>query len=139
MEQELITLQASVQLTSGPADLSLFAKWQANTYLISYNGNGATGGSAPDGGTYVTGGSTYTIAANRSGADGFSKTGFTFAGWNTAANGGGTDKLENATGFTTATDVVFYAKWSATSYTVSYASGDNAVSPPITINQCLRI
>ena len=114
---------------AAPADLALFAKWQANTYLISYNGNGATGGSAPDSGTYVTGGSTYTVAANRSGTDAFSKTGFTFAGWNTAANGGGTDKSENATGFTTASDVVFYAKWTAASFAVTYDTDGGSNAP----------
>jgi uncharacterized repeat protein (TIGR02543 family) len=114
---------------SAPADLALFAKWQANTYLISYNGNGATGGSAPNGGTYVTGGSAYTVAANRSGTDAFSKSGFTFAGWNTAANGGGTDKSENATGFTTTTDVVFYAKWTAASFAVTYNTDGGGNAP----------
>jgi uncharacterized repeat protein (TIGR02543 family) len=114
---------------SAPADLALFAKWQANTYLISYNGNGATGGTAPGNGTYVTGAvNPYTVSTN-SGT--LAKTGFTFDNWYTTSTGsGGTAYTAGSGTLTTTSDLILYAKWSAASYTVSYASGDNAVSAP---------
>ena len=114
---------------SAPADLALFAKWQANTYLISYNGNGATGGTAPGNDTYVTGAvNPYTVSTN-SGT--LTKTGFTFDNWYTTSTGSGGTAYTAGTGtLTTTSDLILYAKWSAASYTVSYASGDNAVSAP---------
>ena len=114
---------------SAPADLALFAKWQANTYLISYNGNGATGGTAPGNDTYVTGAvNPYTVSTN-SGT--LAKTGFTFDNWYTTSTGSGGTAYTAGTGtLTTTSDLILYAKWSAASYTVSYASGDNAVSAP---------
>jgi uncharacterized repeat protein (TIGR02543 family) len=112
-----VTYPAGGTVTVGTANIPFTAVWLGNTNTITYNGNGATGGTAPSNGTHVTGGSTYTVASN-SGT--LAKTGFTFAGWNTAANGSGDDKAENATGFTTTSDITLYAKWSAASYVVTY-------------------
>lgn len=52
-----------------------------NTYTVRYNGNGNTGGS--------TANSTHTYDTNGNlSANGFTKTGYTFAGWSTSPNGG---------------------------------------------------
>ncbi len=112
-----VTYPAGGTVTVGTANIPFTAVWLGNTNTITYNGNGATGGTAPSNGTHVTGGSTYTVASN---SGSLAKTGFTFAGWNTAANGSGDDKAENATGFTTTSDITLYAKWSAASYVVTY-------------------
>ena len=112
-----VTYPGGGTFTIGDGDAAFTAVWLGNTNTITYNGNGATGGTAPSNGIYITGGSTYTVASN-SGT--FAKTGFTFAGWNTAANGSGDDKAENATGFTTTSNITLYAKWSAASYVVTY-------------------
>ena len=50
------------------------------------------------------------------------KTDYTFAGWNTAADGTGTDYAADAT-FTITADTTLYAKWTAnaaTTYSVTY-------------------
>jgi uncharacterized repeat protein (TIGR02543 family) len=110
-----------------PANVILYAKWQPGTYTITYNGSGATGGATPASGSFTTGG-TYSIPANSGGN--LVKTGFTFAGWSTEANGGGIPYADAATTLTTTSDVILYAKWSATSYTVTYALNGGTSSLP---------
>jgi len=81
---------AGVSITP-TANVTLYAKW---TSTISYDGNTNTGGAVPNSTTAVSSAAITKLAQN----DGSSvspnvpltKTGFTFAGWNTAANGSGT-------------------------------------------------
>ena len=100
-----------------PDNVILYAKWQPGVYTVTYNGNGATGGATPSNGSFTTGGS-YSIPANSVGN--LAKAGFSFAGWSTAANGGGTSYADAATTLTTTSDVILYANWSAASYAVTY-------------------
>lgn len=70
----------------GTADVTLYAQWN-RTYTVTYDANGAMGGSVPtDSGIYEQGQSV-TALGN---IGGLMRTGYTFAGWNTAANGSGT-------------------------------------------------
>jgi len=105
------------------ADVTFGAIWSANTYTISYNGNGNTGGSTASG-SYTTGGSAYTIAAN-----GFTRTGHTFAGWNTAANGTGTSYTAGVSTYSTLANLVLYAQWTAVSYTITWSPNGGSVTP----------
>lgn len=58
---------------------TLVAEWTANTYTIKYNGNGNTGGS--------TASSTHTYDTSKAlTTNGFTKTGYSFAGWSTSAS-----------------------------------------------------
>jgi uncharacterized repeat protein (TIGR02543 family) len=69
------------------SDVIFYAKWIPVTYSISYNGNSSDGGSAPTTGGYTTGqASPYAVVANS-----YTKTSSIFGGWNTAANGSGTN------------------------------------------------
>ena len=86
---------------------TLYARWTAITYTISYLANSATSGIAPSSQSFTTGGSPLTLASSA----GLLKTGFFFAGWNTLADGSGTDYIDGATGQTFATDLTLYAKW----------------------------
>ncbi len=96
-------------------NVTAYAVWTANTYTIAYNGNGATGGS-----TAATG-HTYGVAANLR-ANGFTKTGYSFAGWATSSGGGvaygNSQSVANLTATHGAT-VTLYAKWTANKYTVT--------------------
>ena len=65
------------------ADLALFAKWTPNTYTVTYDANSATSGSAPTNQT-KTHAVSLTLETN-SGT--LARTGYTFGGWNTLANG----------------------------------------------------
>lgn len=76
---------------------------------VDYDGNGSTGGSAPAGS-----GTTYKTLEDVTVADnggGFTKSGYTFTGWNTAADGSGTAYQAGATFKMTDSAVKLYAQW----------------------------
>ena len=62
------------------AGLSLYAKWTANTYSVHFNGNGSTSGSMDN--ESFTYDEAKTLTTNA-----FSRTGYTFDGWATTADG----------------------------------------------------
>ena len=111
-------------------NVTLYAQWAAlpitpDTYSVIYSGNGSTGGNVPiDGNTYAQGSSVTVL-----GSGSLSKTGSTFAGWNTAANGNGAAYAAAASFSMGSTAVTLYAKWTVNSYTVSFNSnGGSAVT-----------
>lgn len=89
--------------------------WCGITCQVVYNDNNATGGTAPFDATEYTNGQTVTVLGNTGNLE---RTGYTFAGWNTAADGSGTDYAESAT-FTFTAPVTFYAKWIPTSIDIT--------------------
>jgi uncharacterized repeat protein (TIGR02543 family) len=92
----------------------------ALAYVISYDGNGNTGGSVP-GNTTVNAFASASLATN-SGI--LARTNYTFSGWNTAANGGGTSYAAGATGVYINKDTTLYAQWSSTiTYNTNGATG----------------
>ena len=90
-----------------------------HTFNIQYHANGGTGTTAAQNGvTY--GSKTTNLSANN-----FSRTGYTFSGWVTTADGTTTvTTVENLNGNTLAKTpgglVTLYARWTANTYTVSY-------------------
>ncbi len=97
---------ASITLTS---DVTLYAKWTANTYSVTYDGNGNTGGSVPDSQT-KTHGVSLTLRTN---VNSLTKTNYSFSGWNTNAAGTGTDYASGGT-YTGNANLTLYAKWTST-------------------------
>lgn len=101
------------------ADLSLYAKWVAvapTNYTITYSGNSSTAGTSP---ANTTGNGSVTLASNSGNLE---KTGFTFDGWNTQANGNGTNYATEAA-YNLIANVTLYAKWVAVppaSYTLTF-------------------
>jgi uncharacterized repeat protein (TIGR02543 family) len=80
------------------------------TYTVTYNGNGNTGGSAPvDGSSPYNSGATVTVLGQGT----LARTGFTFSGWNTAANGSGVPYAANATFSMGSGNVTLFAQWTA--------------------------
>ncbi len=116
---------------STDAALVLYAKWTALlTYAVTYDSNGATSGSAPAAQT-KTQGIDLTLATN---SGNLAKTGFTFAGWNTAIDGTGTTYTVGAT-YSTDAALTLYAKWTANDYTVTYnGNGSTGGSVPTDSN-----
>lgn len=116
----------------GAANIILYARWTVvSTASVIYDGNGSTSGSVPvDSATYSAG-QTVTVKAN---TGVLAKTGFTFAGWNTAANGTGTDYAStgSATLVMGAVDLRLFAKWTALpTFTVTYhGNGSTGGSVP---------
>ena len=109
------------------------------TLTINFNGNGSTGGSTAS--QQIAAGNTASLNAN-----GFTRTGYVFTGWNTAADGSGTSYADRAdytvTPATGDTTVTLYAQWeeltmqtftnalcqtlaSSANYTVKDARDDN--------------
>ena len=110
------------------ADVTLYAQWTPlPTYTVTYNGNTSTGGTAPvDSNTYVNGASVTALGNTGT----LTRTGYTFAGWNTAANGSGTAYAPAATFSMGNANVILYAQWTI-NYTVSFNSnGGSAVGKP---------
>ncbi len=97
--------------------LTMTAQWTANTYTVTYDGNGATGGSTSNSSH------TYDTSSNLS-SNGFTKTNATFVGWNTKADGSGTSyangaSVKNLTS-TNGGKVTLYAQWQTTGYTTTF-------------------
>jgi uncharacterized repeat protein (TIGR02543 family) len=111
---------------TGNANLALFARWTANTYTVTYNANGATSGTAP-----ATQTKTHDVALTLTTNSGnLVLTGYTFAGWNTAADGSGTSYAEGAT-YTGNANLALFARWTADTYTVTYnANGATSGTAP---------
>ena len=82
------------------------------TYSVTYNANGATSGSAPANQT-KTAGVDLTLATN---TGNLAKTDYTFAGWNTQADGKGTHYDAGET-YETNEALFLYAEWTGASAT----------------------
>lgn len=85
------------------ASVTLYAQWQIITYTVSYNGNGSTGGSTAS--QTKTYGTALTLRSN-----GFTRTNYTFTGWNTASDGSGTSYAAGAS-YTKNAALTLYAIW----------------------------
>jgi uncharacterized repeat protein (TIGR02543 family) len=110
------------------ANTTLYAKWTA---AVTYSGNGNTGGTVPTDVSNYLAGDTITVPGN---TGTLTKTGYTFAGWNTAANGSGTTYAPAAT-FAAAGDITLYAKWC---YNVTYdGNGNSSGAAPADNNKYL--
>jgi hypothetical protein len=81
----------------------------STNYTITYLGNGKTSGTVPSIATYANG--TNGSISTNSGA--LAKTGFTFNGWNSAANKSGTAYATGAT-YTGNANLILYASWNST-------------------------
>ncbi|HBD93014.1 MAG TPA: hypothetical protein DC057_02450, partial [Spirochaetia bacterium] len=96
---------------------TIYAKWTANMYTVTFDGDGATTEAVSATKTVVSPATTVVTLPTAP-----VKTGYTFAGWYTDKNGAGTE-------FTATTvvtgDVKVYAKWNSYSYTVTF-DGDYA-------------
>ena len=97
----------------------IYITWISNKYTIEFDANGGTGNMGSMSMTYGT--------AKNLTANGFQKAGYTFAGWNTKADGTGTAYI-NKQSVNIATDadatVTLYAQWTANTYNVKYNSGN---------------
>ncbi len=100
---------------------TLYAQWSVSSYVVSFNANNGTGTMANESGTYN---SSAALTPNA-----FTRAGYTFTGWNTNPNGGGTPYADGAT-YTFTASTTLYAQWRANaSDTITFNSaGGSAVS-----------
>jgi uncharacterized repeat protein (TIGR02543 family) len=108
------------------ADITLYAQWTAlPNHTVTFNSNGGTGTMSPQTANVPT-----SLTANT-----FTRTGYTFAGWNTNAGGTGTAYANGAT-YSFAADITLYAQWTALpNHTVTFNSnGGSGTMTPQTAN-----
>lgn len=100
---------AGATFAMASANVTIYAKWSLiPTYSVTYNGNGNTSGFVPTDSLTYQQSATVTIKDN---TGSLAKTGYTFAGWNTAADGSGTSYTTGATFAMVSTNITLYAKW----------------------------
>ena len=94
---------------------TVYAYWNANPYNIRFDGNKASSGSMDA--EYILYDETKPLAANA-----YKKTGYTFTGWNTKADGSGKTyhDEDNVLNLTTNGVITLYAQWSANHYSVVF-------------------
>ena len=106
------------------ADITLYAQWTAlPNRTATFNSNGGTGTMAPQ----VT--NIPTALTTNS----FSRTGYTFAGWNTVAVGGGTAYADGAE-YAFDANITLYAQWTALpNFTVTFNAnnGTGTMTPQV--------
>ena len=95
------------QAVTNLGDTTLYANWAINTYTIAFDANGGTG-------TMANKSMTYGTASNLT-ANSFTKSGYTFKNWNTAADGTGTTYTNSQSVNNLSTEngatVTLYAQW----------------------------
>lgn len=128
-------------------DVTLYAQWKAYPYKVVFAGNGSTSGSV--GSLVCEYDANVTFTANS-----FIRTGYTFTGWNTKADGKGSAYTDGQTVQNLTADyndtVTLYAQWTANSYKVAFDSNNgtgtmtdqpfayDAASAPLSANTFLR-
>ena len=111
--------------TMGSANVSLYAQWKPlPTFTVKYSGNGSTSGSAPADSNKYPAGAKVTVLGN---SGKLAKSGYTFAGWNTAASGSGTAFAPGATLTMGSINACLYARWAASGsgHSVTYVANGN--------------
>jgi uncharacterized repeat protein (TIGR02543 family) len=92
-------------------DITFWAIWTPKTYTVTFNAN--EGINAPAAQT-----KTHDVALTLTSSEP-TRTNFTFNGWNTAADGTGTNYSSGGS-YTANEDVTLYAKWTPITYTVTW-------------------
>jgi len=98
--------------TSFSSDLTMYAKWLP-VYTVTFDGNGATSGTAPAAWTLDSG--SVSPLPSRGNLE---KAGYIFSGWNTDSLGTGTN-YNAGSSYTIANNRTLYAKW-LPAYTVTF-------------------
>lgn len=107
--------QAVKNLTTIPKhEVTLYAQWKANEYTIKFDANSGEG--TMDAQTLTYDDEKYLTK------NAFTRTGYTFDGWNTAKDGKGTAYKDEAKikNLAAKGDVTLYAQWQANEYTVKF-------------------
>jgi len=102
------------------APVTLYARWEKCTYAVKYDANGGSG--APAAQTKIFGTSLTLSSAKPS------RTGYNFLGWNTKADGSGTNYAAGSS-YTADSAVTLYAHWEKKTYTVKYDANGGTGAP----------
>ncbi len=115
---------------SMPADdVILYAQWSIKSYTVTFDANSGTG-TVP---SAITG--NYNTAITLP-ATSLTRTGYNFSGWNTAANGSGTNYTAGGSYTIPASNITLYAKWTLKTCVIRFDSdGVNLGSAPSTLTR----
>src|SRR5690606_12383422 len=121
-------------LTIGTEGVTMYAQWTINSYLLSYEGNGSTDGNVPAGGVHDYG--AVILVPGNTGE--LAKSGYTFAGWNTEADGSGNAYRPGDTFALGDGALTLYAQWLSNNALLSFlnveAFGLSPVFSPSILN-----
>lgn len=118
---------------TGNAAVTLYAKWTAITYTVSYNANNGSGTMANQTKTH---GTDLTLRTNT-----FTRTGYDFKNYNTKANGSGSSYSSGGK-YTANAAATMYAQWTIKTYKVTYNANNGTGAPSAqtkTYNQALTL
>jgi len=107
------------------ASVTLYAQYSASTQTVTFDANGGSGSMSDQ-----TVNSGVATAIN---AHSFTRSGHSFSGWNTAADGSGT-AYSNGANLTTSSDVTLFAQWTAVSVVTFDANGGSGSMSDQTVN-----
>ncbi len=117
-------VETSTKVSTASAH-TLYAKWTANQYTVTYSVNGGTAWTSSTCGSgyaFSSSSKSCTKSVTYDGTYGSlptpTRTGYTFAGWYKESSF--TNKVETTTKVSTASAHTLYAKWTANSVTVTY-------------------
>jgi len=94
------------------ANFTLYAIWSANANIVVFNANTGAGTMADQ--------SIVTAVATALTSNTFTKTGYTFAGWNTNADGTTGTSYTNTQSVTLTAGMTVYAKWTINVYAITF-------------------
>jgi len=110
--------------TTVTTNITVYARWTANSYTVTFNGNGATTQANPT--TRPATAPTFKVASLPTDP---SRTGYKFINWNTAQDGSGS---QFTTGTAVAENMTVYAQWKQ-NYTVTFNSVGGSSVPSATV------
>ena len=109
----------SIELTDAVAaqGQSLYSKRIANDYRVYFSANGGSGVMQPQEAVYDE---EFELSENA-----FTRTGYTFEGWNTLPKGNGTsysnaESVQNLSGKSNGSRITLYAQWEPVGYTIRF-------------------
>jgi large repetitive protein len=115
-------LTSGTTFTVSSSNMTLYPKWSANTYTITYNKNGASGSPTASTASYTSGSTAVTLTT----VGDMVKTGFNFGGWSTSPTG-----TAHSGTYTTTSDVTLFAVWNLKSIAITFSKG---IADGVTVN-----
>lgn len=101
------------------SDVILYAQWSSNLSTVTFNSNGGSG-TMPN--------QSACVSTNLN-SNTFTRTGYSFSGWNTAADGSGAAFANNAL-YNFLTSITLFAQWTPNQYTITFDGNGQTIGSP---------
>jgi uncharacterized repeat protein (TIGR02543 family) len=126
-----LSIAAALFFLTGCPDPMLPDGPDIETYSVTYDANGADGGTVPETASYEEG-AAVTVVGN---TGGLVRDGYTFTGWNTVSDGSGRTYVEDDIFSMLPDDMTLYARWTENqTYTVTYYRGESEVEGDVPVD-----